>query len=116
MIMMPNLGGLDPRRIQSMMKQMGIENNEISAKRVIIETTDNKKIIVENPSVTEITMQGQRSFQIAGEVKTEEELQIPKEDISMVCEATKVSEDQAKELLEKTEGDIAKAISLATKE
>ncbi|MDD3244784.1 MAG: nascent polypeptide-associated complex protein [Candidatus ainarchaeum sp.] len=112
--MMPNLGGLDPRRIQSMMKQMGIENNEISAKRVIIETNDNKKIIIENPSVTEISMQGQKSFQISGDVKTEKNLEIPEDDILMVCESTKLSKEDAKKLLEKTEGDIAKAISLAT--
>lgn len=100
-------GGIDPRRMQSMMKQMGIENKEIPAKRVIIET-DSKKIIIENPAVTEISMQGQKTYQIMGDVK--EEVSIPKEDIEMVMEATKKTEAEAKEALEKTSGDIAKAI------
>ncbi|HRS42254.1 MAG TPA: nascent polypeptide-associated complex protein [Candidatus Diapherotrites archaeon] len=102
-------GGIDPRRMQSMMKQMGIENKDIPAKKVIIET-DSKKVIIENPAVTEVSMQGQKTYQIMGDVK--EEVNIPKEDVDMVMEATKKSETEAKEALEKTSGDIAKAIEL----
>jgi nascent polypeptide-associated complex subunit alpha len=102
-------GGIDPRRMQAMMKQMGIENKEITAKRVIIET-DSKKIIIENPTVTEVSMQGQKTFQIMGEIK--EEGEIPKEDIDMVASTTGKTEKEAKEALEKTSGDIAKAIEL----
>jgi nascent polypeptide-associated complex subunit alpha len=102
-----NLGGIDPRRMQSMMKQMGIENTEIPAKRVIIET-DSKKIIIENPNVTQVSMQGQKTFQIMGDIKEENE--IPKEDIEMVVTATGKSEAEAKAALEKENGDIAKAI------
>ncbi len=102
-----NFGGIDPRRMQSMMKQMGIENTEISAKRVIIET-DSKRIIIENPNVTQVSMQGQKTFQIMGDIKEENE--IPKEDIEMVVTATGKSEAEAKMALEKENGDIAKAI------
>ncbi|MFA7709292.1 MAG: nascent polypeptide-associated complex protein [archaeon] len=104
-----NFGGIDPRKMQSMMKQMGIENKEISAKRVIIET-DSKRLIIDNPSVTEVSMQGQKTYQIVGEVR--EETGIPKEDIDMVKEATGKTEKEAKSALEKTSGDIAKAIEL----
>jgi nascent polypeptide-associated complex subunit alpha len=100
-------GGIDPRRMQAMMKQMGIENTEIPAKRVIIET-DSKRIIIENPNVTQVSMQGQKTFQIMGEVK--EETGIPEEDIQMVTEATKKSKEEARKALEKENGDIAKAI------
>lgn len=100
-------GGIDPRRMQSMMKQMGIENTEIPAKRVIIET-DSKRIIIENPNVTQVSMQGQKTFQIMGDVK--EETGIPAEDIKMVKDATGKSEAEAKKALEKENGDIAKAI------
>lgn len=100
-------GGIDPRRMQSMMKQMGIENTEIPAKRVIIET-DSKRIIIENPNVTQVSMQGQKTFQIMGEVR--EETGIPEEDIQMVIDATKKSKEEAKKALEKENGDIAKAI------
>ncbi len=110
--MMP---GIDPRRMQALMKQMGIENNELSSKRVIIELKDGKTIFVENPSVTEIVMQGNKSFQITGEVSYRQDIQILEEDIQLVVESANISKEKAKELLEKTKGDIAEAISLAEK-
>lgn len=105
--------GMDPRRMQTLMKQMGIENNEIDAEIVIIKLKTGKEIVVENPAVTEIVMQGNRSFQVAGEVSFKEELKILPEDIDMVSENASVSKEKAKELLEKTKGDIAQAITLA---
>ncbi len=111
--MIPGMNGLDPRKINAMMKQMGIENKEIDAKRVVIET-DNGNIIITNPSVTEINMQGNRSFQIAGDI-SEGEKEIPEEDVVMVSETSKISKDKAKELLLETSGDIAEAIELANK-
>ncbi|HOD89561.1 MAG TPA: nascent polypeptide-associated complex protein [archaeon] len=109
--MVPGIGGIDPRRISAMMKQMGIENKELPAKKVIIEL-ENKKIIIENPMVTEISMQGQKTYQIIGESKEETVNEISEEDITMVMEGAKIDKQKAKELLEKTNGDIAEAISL----
>ena len=40
-------GGIDPKKMQAMMKQMGIKQEEIDAKRVIIEKSDGR-IIIEN--------------------------------------------------------------------
>ena len=103
-------GGLDPKKMQVMMKQMGIAQEEIPASRVIIEKTDNTKTIIENPSVTKIKMQGQESFQIAGDVSEEAgEVGVSEEDIKTVMEKTGASEEKAKEALEKT-GDLAEAI------
>ena len=48
--MMP---GLDPKKMQAMMKQMGISNEEINASRVIIEKADGN-IIIDNPNVVKI--------------------------------------------------------------
>ena len=62
-------GGLDPKKMQAMMKQLGIAQQEIDASKVIIEKTDGNKIIIEEPSVVKIKMQGQESFQISGEIK-----------------------------------------------
>ncbi len=90
------------------MKQMGIAQEEINASRVIIEKTDNTRIIIENPSVTKIKMQGQESFQITGDISEQENV-ISKEDIKTVIEKTGVSEKKAKETLEKT-GDLAETI------
>ena len=42
--------GLDPKKMQSVMKQMGIAQEEISANRVVIET-DEKNIIIHMPNL-----------------------------------------------------------------
>jgi len=104
------LSGLNPKKMQQVMKQMGISQEEINASRVIIEKTDGEKLIIQNPSVTKIKMHGQESFQITGEVSEEiSELQISDDDIKTIIEKTGVSEEKARETLEKT-GDLAEAI------
>ena len=102
------LGGMDPKKMQGMMKQLGIKQEEIDAKRVIIEKSDGGKIIIEEPSVAKITMQGQESWQISGKAKEEEE-GIREEDVKLVMEKTGKGEEEARKVLEET-GDIAEAI------
>ncbi|MBU1988844.1 MAG: nascent polypeptide-associated complex protein [Nanoarchaeota archaeon] len=106
--MFPGLGGMNPKKMQGMMKQLGIQQEEIPAEKVIIETSD-KKIIIENPNVQKIKMQGQESFQITGEVKEETQENFTQEDIKLVAEKTGKSEAEARTALKKT-GDIAEAI------
>ncbi len=106
------LGGLNPKKMQALMKQMGMSQNEIPTSRVIIEKEDNSKIIIENPSVTKITMQGQETFQVVGnavEVESEEE-KFSEEDIKTVIEKTSCTREQAEKVLESTNGDLAEAI------
>ena len=100
--------GLDPKKMHAMMKQMGIAQEEIDANRVIIECED-KNIIIENPSVTKIKMQGNTNFQISGEV-SEQESNSSEEDIKTIIEKTGCSEQEAKKALEKANGDLAEAI------
>ena len=103
-------GGMNPRQMQGMMKKMGISQDNILAERVIIEKKDGEKIIIDDPSITKIKMQGQISYQIAGNEHVEtEKIGISKEDIETVMEKTGCTEDQAKEALKKT-GDLADAI------
>jgi len=102
--MMP---GMDPKKMQSLMKQMGIKSEDIDAQKVVIETSSGS-IIIDQPQVVQITMQGQKSFQISGNVRTEEKSS--SEDLKMVMEQTGCTEDQAKGALEKSGGDIAQAI------
>ena len=103
-------GGINPKKMQAMMKQMGMNQEEIPATKVIIEKEDNSKIIIENPSVTKITMQGQETFQIGGDILEETaKVEISEEDIKTVIEKTGCSKKQAKQTLEKT-GDLAEAI------
>ena len=102
--MIPNI---DPKKMKAVMKQMGISQEEVDALRVVIEKTEGGKIIIENPSVTKITMQGQESFQIAGEIVESEG--ISQQDIETVMEKTGCSEKQAEKALRET-GDLAEAI------
>jgi nascent polypeptide-associated complex subunit alpha len=99
--------GLNPKKMNSIMKQMGISQDEIPASKVTIEKEDGNKIILNNPSVTKIKMQGQESFQITGEVSEEENFS--EEDIKTITEKTNCSEDEAKNALQET-GDLAEAI------
>ncbi len=98
---------LDPKKMQAVMKQMGMSQEEIPASRVIIEKTDDTKLVIENPSVMKIKMQGQESFQITGDAK--EENSISESDIKTIVEKTGCTEKQARKTLEKT-GDLAEAI------
>ena len=103
---------LNPKKMQAMMKQMGIKQEEIPAERVIIEKSDGK-IIIENPSVTKINMQGQESFQISGEVREEsgeEETENTEKDIKTIMEKTSCSKEQAEKALKDADGDLAEAI------
>jgi nascent polypeptide-associated complex subunit alpha len=103
-------GGINPSQMKAMMKQMGIKQEEIDALRVIIETND-KNIIIEPASVEKITMKGQESFQISGDVREETKVEgIKEEDVSMVAEKTGKSEEEARKALQDAEGDIAEAI------
>ena len=104
------LPGMNPKQMQGMMKKMGISQEDISAEKVIIEKTDGSKIIINEPSVQKIKMQGQETFQIAGMVSEETaEVGVSEEDIQAIVEKTGVSEEVAKESLERT-GDLAESI------
>ena len=101
---------MNPKKMQAVMKQMGISQEQIDAERVIIEKTDNSKIVIENPSVTKIKMQGQENFQITGEISEQNaEVGISESDIKTIVEKTGCTKQQAQEALEKT-GDLAEAI------
>lgn len=102
-------GGIDPKKMNAMMKQMGIAQEEIDAKRVIIECED-KNIIIENPSVMKIKMQGQENFQISGDITEETKEDSATEDIKTVAEKTGCSEEEARKALEENNGDLAEAI------
>ena len=106
--MIPGLSGLNPKKMQAMMKQLGISQEDIEAIRVIIEKSDGK-IIIENPSIQKIKMQGQESWQITGESREEAEEGISEEDINLIIEKTGKSESEVRKALEET-GDIAEAI------
>ena len=101
-------GGMNPKNMGRMMKQMGIKNEDIPATKVTIET-DGKKLVFDKPQVQLMEMQGQKTYTIIG--TPVEESSIPSEDIDMVAEQANVSKEDAKKALEENDGDIAETIS-----
>lgn len=103
---------MSPEKMQAAMKKLGIKTEQIPATEVVIKT-ENSEIRITNPQVTQIDMQGQKTFQIAGDVQegaAEPAEKFSEEDVKMVAEQAKVSEKEAREVLEETNGDIAEAI------
>lgn len=98
-------GGMDPKKMEAAMRQLGIKSEPIEAKSVIIETASGR-LVIDNPQVVQITMQGQKSFQISGDVRSESS----GDDLRMVMEQAGCSEEDARAALEKSGGDIAEAI------
>ena len=93
-------GGLDPKKMQAVMKQMGIKQEEIAASRVVIECSD-KQIVLEPVSVQKIMMQGQETWQLSGTVREEPlQVEISEADIALVAEKTGKSKDDARKALE----------------
>jgi len=104
------LGGINPAQMKAMMKQLGMKQEEVESIRVIIETSD-KNIVIEPVNVQKITMQGQESFQITGEVREEtREEEIKQEDVELVSEKTGKSKEEAEKALKESGGDMAEAI------
>ena len=103
---------MNPRKVQQMMKQMGIQQVDVPATEVIIKTAD-KEIIITNPSVQKVNMMGNENFQISGDIE-ERELstapEISEVDVKTVMEQTGKSEEEAKTALKESDGDLAEAI------
>jgi len=99
--------GMDPKKMQQMMKQLGMKVDNVSASQVIIKT-DEGDIIVDEPQVIKTTMKGQVMFQVSGNVK---EKSFSDEDVKLIMEQTGVDDEKKiKELLQQNNGDVAKTI------
>jgi nascent polypeptide-associated complex subunit alpha len=110
-------GGLDSRKMQQMMEQMGIDIDELDAEEVIIRTAD-EELVFTDAEVQRMDAQGKQTYNIVGNPETrersgealeagddsEEDTGIPQEDIETVVEATGASEDAAREALEEADG------------
>lgn len=104
--------GINPRQMRQAMKKMGVQQEDLEAKEVIIKLQD-KELVFSNPSVAKVNMMGQESFQITGDYEEKslnEGPEISEEDIKTVMEQADVSKQEAINALEETDGDIAEAI------
>jgi nascent polypeptide-associated complex subunit alpha len=98
--------GMNPKKMQKMMNQMGMKQEEIPASEVIIKGP--KEIIIKNPHVLKVNMMGQETYQITGEAS--EGSGISKDDVLTVSTQAAVSEEDAQKALEESDGDLAEAI------
>ena len=104
--------GMNPRKMQQVMKRMGIQQVEIDATEVIIKTED-KEIVITEPNVTKVNMMGQETFQITGHINEREktsEIEINEEDIETIITQTGTDKETARKKLEENKGDMAKTI------
>ena len=122
--MFPGGGGMDDRKMQQMMKQMGIDMQDLDAEEVIIRTAD-EELVFTKPDVQRMDAQGQQTYTIVGEPESQAlgeadadvadggddaDTGIPDEDVELVATRGGVGEDEAREALEATDGDLAAAI------
>ncbi|MBW3021545.1 nascent polypeptide-associated complex protein [Candidatus Woesearchaeota archaeon] len=105
--------GMNPKKMQQMMKKMGMQQQDIPATEVIIKSAD-KEIVITDPKVSKINMMGQETFQVVGTIhergRTSEKIEISEDDIKTVAEQAGVSLDDAKTAIESANGDLAEAI------
>lgn len=109
---MPGIGGLNPRKMEKMMQQLGMHVEQIDASEVIIKKNDGSEIRIKNPEVSKMAIQGKEMYQVAGGEASEgaSEPEIDEDDVETVVSQAGVSPDAAKKALEEAQGDIAKAI------
>lgn len=101
---------INPKQMKKMMKQMGIEMEELDAEEVIIRTST-EELVFRNPNVSKISARGVETFQIMGEYETTKRVpQISEEDVKLIMEQANVDEETARKALEETNGDIAEAL------
>jgi nascent polypeptide-associated complex subunit alpha len=106
--MMP---GVNPKQMKAAMKKMGMKMDEIADVSKVVVYTPTGNYVFENAQVVGITMQGQTSYQLTGDIHFEEaEVAIPDSDVELVAGQTSVSPEAAKAALVECKGDIAEAI------
>ncbi len=104
--------GMNPRKMQQMMKKMGMSQVDIPATEVIIRTPDSELVITE-PQVAKVNMMGQDTIQITGNIHERALSTTPvisEDDIKTVMDQTDVDEATAKKAIEDHDGDLAEAI------
>jgi nascent polypeptide-associated complex subunit alpha len=116
--MIPGMGGrgMNPKKLKQMMKQMGINVEELTDVEQVIIRLQDREIIFNDANVTIMNAQGVDTYQIVGTPEeAPRELEIPDDDIRLVMEQANVSKDRAKQALKDSNGDLAEAImSLAS--
>ena len=106
-------GRISPREANRMMARMGMQMKQLDDVTRVIFETPTKKIIIDDPEVSMITVQGQSMYQVGGNSREEIASSGPSdEDVKLVAAQAGVSAEQAKNALRESGGDLAQAIIL----
>lgn len=100
-----------------MMQKMGMKIDEIDGVTEVLIRTATREIIIEEPVVTSVVVQGQRMYQITGGSTHERapsaeaaQPEVSEEDANLVVAQTGKTVDEAKAALKESGGDLAEAI------
>jgi nascent polypeptide-associated complex subunit alpha len=129
--MFPGMGGrMDPRRMNQMMKQLGINVEEIDNVQEVIIRTPKQDYVFDRADVSIMTAQGTKTYQVTGTPKIVAKsggaaaskpaptappaapvaLPISDDDVKLVAEQTGKKPSDARKALVAANGDIAEAI------
>jgi nascent polypeptide-associated complex subunit alpha len=113
---------MNSREQRRMMQRMGMNMDSMPDVEQVIIRTNSKEIVVDQPEVAILEMQGQKIFQVIGGKVTERapqsttdstpKISVSEEDVKLVADQTGKSVEEARNALEECEGDLAKAILL----
>ena len=114
---------MNPREQKRMMQRMGMNMDSVADVQQVIIRTSGKDIVIDEPEVAILEVQGQKMYQvIGGQVSEQAPSQrqgavaaaptFSEEDVQLVADQTGRSLEKAKEALEECGGDLAKAILL----
>ncbi len=119
---------MSPKKMKGMLKNMGIDINELENVSEVVIRMPDKEIVITNPSVAIMDSHGTRSYQISGDASErapfgadqvtaqETPLEIPDSDVQLVATQTGANLAQARSALQEAGGDLAAAImKLASK-
>jgi nascent polypeptide-associated complex subunit alpha len=114
---------MNSREQKRMMQRMGMNMDTVGdVQQVIIRTAD-KDIVIDEPEVAILQVQGQKMYQVIGGQVSEQVASqrgasvvakpaFSEEDVQLVADQTGKSLEKAKEALQEADGDLAKAILL----
>ena len=110
-------GAPQGRDAKRMMQKMGMKLDEIAGVTEVLIRTTTREIVIEEPVVTAVVVQGQKMYQITGGSSHERTPstevappEVPEEDVQLVAEQTGKTVDEARVALKESGGDLAEAI------
>ncbi|PIN80251.1 nascent polypeptide-associated complex protein [Candidatus Woesearchaeota archaeon CG10_big_fil_rev_8_21_14_0_10_30_7] len=102
--------GMNPRDMARAMKKLGMKQEELDAKSVVITLSD-KQLVFENPQVMKIDMMGQETYQLTGSVVEKSlNVKISEDDVQTVMDQSSVDHETALKAIKDADGDLASAI------